>query len=90
MFKSIYVGNIPYSATEDDLRNMFMTIGEVRTVKFINDHETGRFRGYGFVEMHSDSAEKAIEQFNGSSMGGRTLKVNEAKRKNPRAGTIDA
>jgi RNA recognition motif-containing protein len=75
----IYVGNLPYSATEDELRELFAAHGEVQSVSLVNDRETGRPRGFGFVEMASEEAEAAIQALDGSQMGGRTLKVNEAR-----------
>lgn len=75
----IYVGNLPYSATEDELRELFSTHGEVQSVSLVNDRETGRPRGFGFVEMVGEAAEAAIQALDGSQMGGRTLKVNEAR-----------
>jgi RNA recognition motif-containing protein len=75
----IYVGNLPYSATEDELRELFSAHGEVSSVSLVNDRETGRPRGFGFVEMASEEAEAAIQALDGSQMGGRTLKVNEAR-----------
>jgi RNA recognition motif-containing protein len=83
MAKNIYVGNLPWSVTEEDVRKAFAAYGEVQTVKFIEDRETGRFRGFGFVEM-SDGADEAIEALDGSNFGGRTIKVNEAKAKEER------
>ncbi|MES9996382.1 RNA-binding protein [Desulfovibrio aminophilus] len=77
--KSIYVGNLPFSATEDQTRDLFARYGEVSSVKFIMDRETGRFRGFGFVEMEDSAADEAIRSLNGADFGGRTLKVNEAK-----------
>jgi len=82
--KSIYLGNLPFSATEDDVRNMFAAHGEVTSVKLIEDRETGRPRGFGFVEMEDEGALAAIEALDGTDMGGRTLKVNEAKPRAPR------
>jgi len=82
--KSIYVGNIPFSASEDDLHDLFADHGEVVSVKFIMDRETGRFRGFGFVEMEDAEAAAAIEALDGGDMGGRSLKVNEAKPRAPR------
>ena len=82
--KSIYVGNIPFSASEDDLRNLFAQHGDVVSVKFIEDRETGRFRGFGFVEMEDEGAQAAIEALDGHDMNGRPLKVNEAKPRAPR------
>jgi RNA recognition motif-containing protein len=79
MVKNIYVGNLPFSATEDEVRGLFAQYGEVESVKLISDRETGRPRGFGFVEMDSDGAESAIEALNGFEMGGRSLRVNEAK-----------
>jgi len=82
--KSIYVGNIPFSVSEDDLRDLFAAHGEVLSVKFIMDRETGRFRGFAFVEMEDADAQAAIEALDGSEMSGRNLKVNEAKPRAPR------
>ena len=82
--KTIYVGNLPYSATEDDVRNMFGQHGEVHSVKLINDRETGRFRGFGFVEMDPDNADTAINALNGQDNDGRSLRVNEAREREPR------
>jgi RNA recognition motif-containing protein len=78
MSKNIYVGNLPFSATEDTVRSAFARYGEVTSVKLINDRETGRPRGFGFVEM-SSGADEAIQALNGSDFGGRTMKVNEAR-----------
>jgi RNA recognition motif-containing protein len=82
--KSIYVGNIPFSASEDGLRDLFAAHGEVLSVKFIMDRETGRFRGFAFVEMEDTAALAAIEALDGYEMSGRNLKVNEAKPRAPR------
>lgn len=84
--KSIYVGNIPFSATENDIRDLFGAYGDVSSVKLIQDHETGRFRGFGFVEMEDADAAAAIEALDGQAMSGRPLKVNEAKPRAPRPG----
>ena len=84
MPKSIYVGNIAFSTSEDDLRNVFAQYGEVLSVKFINDRETGRFRGFGFVEMNDSDALEAIQALNGKKVGGRALKVNEAQEREAR------
>lgn len=78
MTKNIYVGNIPWTTTEADLGDMFAQYGEVSSAKIITDRETGRSRGFGFVEMNS-GADEAIEALNGASMEGRPLKVNEAR-----------
>ena len=82
MSKRIYVGNLPFSATEDEIRSVFGEYGDVESVNVITDRETGRPRGFGFVEM-SNGADEAIEAMNGSDMGGRSLTVNEAR---PRTG----
>ena len=82
--KSIYVGNIPFSASENDVRDLFGEYGNVTSVKLIQDHETGRFRGFGFVEMEDAEAASAIEALDGFEMSGRPLKVNEAKPRAPR------
>lgn len=79
MAKSIYVGNLPWSATEEDVRSAFAAHGEVLSVKLIEDRETGRPRGFGFVEMDDEAALSAIEALDGKDFGGRALKVNEAK-----------
>jgi RNA recognition motif-containing protein len=78
----IYVGNLPFTATEDSVRELFAAHGTVDSVALINDRDTGQPRGFGFVEMTSNSeAAKAIQTLNGSQMGGRALKVNEAQPK---------
>jgi cold-inducible RNA-binding protein len=76
--KKIYVGNLAFSATEQELRDLFGQFGSVSSVALITDRETGQPRGFGFVEME-DGADKAISQLDGKEVGGRTLKVNEAK-----------
>ena len=82
--KSIYVGNLPWSATEDQVRNLFSQYGTVNSVNLVSDRETGRARGFGFVEMADGDAAAAIQALNGSDMNGRSLKVNEAQPKAPR------
>ena len=87
--KNLYVGNLPHSTTEAELRNLFQSHGAVEKVSIVTDRETGRARGFGFVEMtNADEAEKAIAALNGSELGGRALKINEAKPKTdrPRSG----
>jgi cold-inducible RNA-binding protein len=81
----IYVGNLPFSATEDQVRALFAQHGTVESVALPNDRETGRPRGFGFVEMSSADAARAIQAVNGQDMGGRALRVNEAQDK-PRGG----
>ena len=80
---SIYVGNLPYSASEEEVRDLFAEYGTVHSVKLIIDRESGRPRGFGFVEMDRDDARNAIKQVNGNEMGGRTLRVNEAHERPP-------
>lgn len=77
--KKLYVGNLPFSATEDQLNVAFSQHGKVHSVKLINDRETGRPRGFGFVEMDDAAALSAIEAMDGVEMGGRALRVNEAE-----------
>ena len=82
---NIYVGNLAYRTTEDDLRQQFERFGEVSRVDIISDRETGRSKGFGFVEMpSSDEASAAIQALDGVSVGERTLKVNEARERPPR------
>ena len=83
--KSIYVGNLSFSATEDEVRDLFGQYGEVQSVKLISDRENGRPRGFGFVEMDDDAAEAAIGALNGQDLGGRTLRINEARERPQRA-----
>ena len=76
----IYVGNLPFSCTDDELRDLFASYGAVQTVSIITDRDTGRPRGFAFVEMESaQDAEAAIKALNGTNMGGRPLRVNEAQ-----------
>lgn len=76
----IYVGNLPFSTTESELHDVFSEHGDVNSVSIITDRETGRSRGFGFVEMTDDSAaQEAINAMNGSQLGGRSLTVNEAR-----------
>ena len=84
MTKSLYVGNLPWSATEDQVRNLFSQYGTVNSVNLVSDRETGRARGFGFVEMAAADAPAAIQALDGSTMDGRSLKVNEAQPKAPR------
>lgn len=79
MTKKLYVGNLSFSTTEGDLDALFGEIGEVESVRIITDRDTGRSRGFGFVEMGDENAEKAISQLNGSEVDGRALTVNEAR-----------
>ena len=86
MTKKLYVGNLPFQTTEDDLDSMFGQIGSVESVRIITDRDTGRSRGFGFVEMGDEDADKAIEQLNGNELDGRALTVNEARPQTPRQG----
>ena len=79
MSKRIYVGNLSYQTTEGDLANLFEQVGEVESVNIITDRDTGRSKGFGFVEMGNEEADKAIEQFNGTELNGRAMTVNEAR-----------
>jgi RNA recognition motif-containing protein len=79
MATSIYVGNLSYNTTEQSLRQLFERYGAVMSVKLIEDRETGRPRGFGFVEMEAADAAQAIRALNGADLDGRALKVNEAK-----------
>jgi RNA recognition motif-containing protein len=81
----LYVGNLPFSATEDSVKDLFSAHGTVEKVSLINDRETGRPRGFGFVEMSSADAARAMQELNGKNFDGRPLKVNEAQDK-PRGG----
>ena len=81
MVKSIYVGNLPFSASEDEVRELFEAHGTVHSVKLITDRETGRPRGFGFVEMDDEAADSAISALDGNDLGGRNLRVNEARDK---------
>lgn len=85
MAKKIYVGNLPFAASEDDVRNLFSSYGSVQSVNLITDRETGRLRGFGFVEMDEEGARSAIQALDGKDFMGRNLKVNEAQEK-PRTG----
>ena len=87
MAKNIYVGNMSYETTQDRLRELFEAYGEVTSVNIITDRETGRPRGFAFVEMATDeAAAEAISALNGQSVDGRELKVNEARPRKPRGG----
>lgn len=87
MGSKIYVGGLPYSATEQQLTELFATHGAVESARVITDKFTGQSRGFGFVEMASaEEAKRAIEALNATQMGGRTLTVNEARPQEPRTG----
>lgn len=79
MTKNLYVGNLSWECTDQDLRNLFAEYGEVSSARVIEDRETGRSRGFGFVEMEAAGSAEAIKSLDGSSYQGRNLKVNEAQ-----------
>lgn len=84
MASKLYVGNLPFSATEDGVREFFSSVGEVQSVKIITDRDTGRSRGFCFVEMQN--ADAAIAELNGKEMDGRKLTINEAREREQRGG----
>ena len=79
MKKKVYVGNLPFRTTEEDLTVLFQQVGPVESVSIITDRDTGRSKGFGFVSMGAEDADKAIAQFNGTEYNGRALTVNEAR-----------
>lgn len=86
MGKKLYVGNLPFTTTDQDLGEIFTQVGQVASAKVIMDRDSGRSKGFGFVEMNSDEeAQNAISQFNGAQLNGRPLTVNEARPMTPRA-----
>jgi cold-inducible RNA-binding protein len=80
--KKLYVGNLSFTTTEEELKTLFAQFGEVKSVAIINDRDTGRSRGFGFVEM--ENADAAIANTNGKDLGGRALTVNEAREREDR------
>lgn len=84
--KRIYVGNLSYQTTENDLTALFEQAGAVESVRIITDRDTGRSKGFAFVEMGDEDAEKAIAQINGTEVDGRALAVNEARPREERSG----
>ena len=88
MGRKLYVGNLPFSATEDSLKEAFTKFGTVETVAIVTDRDTGQSRGFGFVELSSDQeAAEAVGKMNSAEMDGRTLKVSMALAKEPRGGS---
>jgi len=83
MPRTIYVGNLPFTSTDDEVRALFLPHGTVNSVNLVSDRETGRPRGFGFVEME-DGVDEAIQALDQTQVGGRTLKVSEAKPKRDR------
>ena len=86
MTKKVYVGNLSFSATEDQVRRLFEEYGEIQSIAMINDRDTGRFRGFAFVEMEDSAANAAIKALNGKELDGRELSVNEARPREERSG----
>ena len=84
MTKTLYVGNLPYSATENEIEEIFRQFGTVHSIKLITDRETGRPRGFCFVEMDTAEADAATNSLDGTEFGGRQLRVNEARERRPR------
>jgi len=84
--KRIYVGNLSFDTTEGDITSLFEQAGEVESVNVITDRDTGRSKGFAFVEMGTEDADKAIAQFNGTEVNGRALTVNEARPREDRQG----
>jgi cold-inducible RNA-binding protein len=85
--KKLYVGNMPYETTQEQIRELFGQAGEVTEVNLITDRETGRLKGFGFVEMATvEGSQEAIKRFNGYTMGERALTVNEARPREERSG----
>ena len=80
----LYVGNLPWSITDTDLKELFSGAGEVTSATIITDKDSGRSRGFGFVEMAKEVGQKAIEKFSGHVIDNRSLRVNEAKERQPR------
>jgi len=81
---NIYVGNLPWSAGDQELEDLFSQFGTVQRARCILDRETGRSRGFGFVEMDDEGARKAIDELNGHELDGRALRINEAQERQPR------
>ncbi len=87
MSTKLYVGNLSFNTSNEDLQELFGQAGTVESVNVVEDRDTGRSRGFGFIEMSSkEEGQKAIEQFNGKEVGGRALTVNEAKPREDRGG----
>lgn len=84
MMKTLYVGNLPFSTSEEQVRELFAQYGTVHAVRLITDRITQRFRGFGFVEMDQAEADAAIQALDGTDMGGRALRVGEARPRRPR------
>src|ERR1051325_12209912 len=85
----IFVGNLSYQTTEDQLTDLFSEVGQVESATIVTDRDTGRSRGFAFVEMDPDAAGKAIERFNGYELNGRAINVNEARPRPQRSGGVE-
>ena len=81
---NIYVGNLPFTTGDQELSDLFSQFGAVQSARVILDRETGRSRGFGFVEMDDEGARKAIDELNGHELDGRALRINEAQERQPR------
>lgn len=81
MAKRIYIGNLSFSTSEADIRSLFEKYGTIHAIDLITDRDSGRFRGFGFVEMDEEQANSAISELDGKELGGRNLRVNEAREK---------
>ncbi len=82
--KKLYVGNLPFSTTEEDIRGLFEPFGPLESFNLITDRDTGRFRGFGFIELEDAAAESAMKELDGKDFEGRPLRVNEANDRPPR------
>ena len=86
MAKKLYVGNLPYTTNDDELRQLFEEYGSVESADVVSDRETGRSRGFGFVEMDDEGADKAMRALDGKDFGGRPLRIDEARERRPGGG----
>lgn len=86
MAKKLYVGNLPYTTNDDELRQLFEEYGTVQSANVVSDRDTGRSRGFGFVEMDNEAADKAIRALDGKDFGGRPLRIDEARERRPGGG----
>ena len=86
MSKKVYVGNVSFQTSEEDVNELFAEYGEIESLAWITDRDTGRFRGFCFIEMEPAAADKAIEALDGKEVDGRNLRVNEARPKEKRSG----
>lgn len=85
MSKNLYIGNLPFTSSEGDVSELFSQYGTVESVRLITDRDTGRPRGFGFVEMDDEGADKAIRELDGTDLGGRNIRVNEARPREERS-----